>query len=338
MADGDQLSFGDGLLSNRRKISKLSKHLHKLDEIIDWQPLVREISIIDKTDKKTGGRPRKNPLWMIKATFLQSLFSLSDPQLEDQLIDRLSFQRFVGINLDQEIPDFTTFWRFKEALSKHNLDQRIFELITQQLESKDLMVKKGTIVDASILPSSGRPLSDKKRQELADDPSTQIDTDADSTKKGGTYYFGYKGHIGVDIESKLIRKATFTPASVHDSTQTEKLISYDEKALFGDKAYVDGHHKYSARHYGWYYGVLDKAKRNQPLSGSQKKRNRKLNSVRAAVEHPFAWMKTKAKLVAMRAKNETRNRLRFLFACIGWNLSRAGFLLEKTRSVGSVAL
>jgi len=173
---------------------------------------------------------------MIKATFLQSLFSLSDPRLEDQLIDRLSFQRFVGIKLVQEIPDFANFWRFKEALSSHNLDQRIFDLITQQLEAKGLMVKKGTIVDASILPCSGRPLSDKKRKELTEKPSPQIDTDARSTKKGGWYYFGYKGHIGVDVESKLIRKATFIPANVHESTQTEKLISYDEKALFGDKA------------------------------------------------------------------------------------------------------
>ena len=228
MADGTQLSFGDGLLSKRRKISKLSKHLAKLDHIIDWKPLVREIAVIDKTDAQTGGRPRKNPLWMIKATFLQSLFSLSDPQLEDQLIDRLSFQRFAGINLDQEIPDFTTFWRFKESLSTHDLDARIFELINQQLEAKGLMVKKGTIVDASIIPSSNRPLSNKKREELAEQPSSQIDTDAQSTRKGGRYYFGYKGHIGVDIESKLIRKATFTPANAHDSTQTEQLISYDE--------------------------------------------------------------------------------------------------------------
>jgi len=147
MTDGNQLSFGDGLLSNRRKISNLSKHLAKLDQIIDWQPLIREISIIDKTDAKTGGRPRKNPLWMTKATFLQSLFSLSDPQLE----------------------------------------------------AKDLMVKKGTVVDASILPSSGRPLSDKKRWELVEDFFPQIDTDVKSTKKGGTYYFEYKGHIGVDV-------------------------------------------------------------------------------------------------------------------------------------------
>jgi IS5 family transposase len=212
--------------------------------------------------------------------------------------------------------------------------ERIFHLINEQLEAKCLMVKKGTIVDASILPSSGRPLSHKKREELSERPSPQIDTDAKSTRKVGKYYLGYKGHIGVDVESKLIRKATFTPANTHDSTQTESLISYDEKALFGDKAYVGGHHKYSARHYGWYYGVLDKAKRGQPLSNSQKKRNRKLNRVRAAEEHLFAWMKTKAKLVAMRAKNKARNRLRLVFACIGWDLNRAGFLLEKSRSVG----
>jgi transposase, IS5 family len=174
MADSDQLSFGDRPLSNRRKISKLSKHLYKLDKIIDWQNLVREISFNDKT---------------------------------------------------------------------------------------------------------------------------------------------------------------------------EKLISYDEEALFGDKAYVDGHHKVSAHHYGWYYGMLDKAKRNQPLSCSRNKRNLKLNSSRAAAEHPFEWMsldpdssgKTKMNLVAMRAKTETLNRLRYIFTCIGWNLNRAGFLLEKTRFVGSVA-
>ncbi|HLR31677.1 MAG TPA: hypothetical protein VK074_04270 [Fodinibius sp.] len=115
MADGNQLSFGDGLLSSRRKISRLSKHLTTLDGIIDWQPLVQEISIIDKTDAETGGHPRKNPLWMVKAMFLQGLFSLSEPQLE----------------------------------------------------AKGLMVKKRTIVDASIIPSSGRPLSNKKHIAIA---------------------------------------------------------------------------------------------------------------------------------------------------------------------------
>lgn len=329
MPGDNQLGFGDSLLSKRTKTSRLYQHLAEIDGLIDWPSIVGQIDSIDQSKTSKGGRPRKNPLWMTKAIFLQHLFNLSDPQLEDQLIDRLSFQRFVGINLDQEIPDFTTFWRFKEALAQHNLDGRVFEEVCRQLEGHGLIVKKGSLVDAAIFTSSNRPLSKQKREELEQDPSSQIDTDAASTKKGNNWYFGYKGHIGVDAESKLIRKAVFTPANAHDSTQTEKLVSYDEKALFGDKAYFDYDHQHSARQLGWFYGVQKKADRGERLSSEQKKRNKKLASVRAAVEHPFGWMKTKAGLTRMRAKTEPRNRLRFMFNCIGWNLERAGYLIKQ---------
>lgn len=193
------------------------------------------------------------------------------------------------IHLDQEIPSFTTFWRFKEALADLALDQQVFEQVTSQLVDLGLLVKKGTLMDAAIIESSNRPLSHKRRQELAEDPSSQIDTDVYSNKKRGVLqYFGYKCYIGVDIETKLIRKVMFTPAKKHDSTQTKELVSYDEKSLFGDKGYSNGHHNYSVRHYGWYYGVLGKAPRGGTLSGKQKKRNRKYFSVQATVEHPFA--------------------------------------------------
>ena len=138
--------------------------------------------------------------------FVQFLFNLSDPKLEDELIDNLSFQRFVGINWNNEIPDFTTLWRFKEALIEPQLSDKIFDLIVQQLEQKGLLLKRGTIVDATIIESKNRPLSNEKREQLQEQPSSQIDTDAKSTKKNGQYYFGYKGHIGVDEGSKLIRK------------------------------------------------------------------------------------------------------------------------------------
>ncbi|MEX2368980.1 MAG: IS5 family transposase [Candidatus Paceibacterota bacterium] len=338
MTDTQQLGLADHLLNSRRKQSKMLSKLLKIDELVDWKRVVDQVSVIDKTKSGKGGRPRKDPMWMIKAIFLQYLFNLSDPQLEDQLIDRLSFQRFTGINLDQHIPDFTTFWRFKEALIDHNLDQKIFDEINRQIEDRGLLVKKGTIVDAAIIESSNRPLSKQKRQELKSEPSSQIDTDARSTKKNNSWFFGYKGHIGVDIESKLIRKATFTPASVHDSTQTEYLVSYDEASLFGDKAYCNVRHKYSARRYGWYYGVLEKPDRGQTLSKKQHKRNKQWSSVRGAVEHPFAHMKTKAGLTTMAAKNQARNGLRFVFNCIGWNLERMVFLVHGTRSVGLVAL
>lgn len=329
MPKENQLGFDDGFLAKRKKVSRLYRHLQQLDALIDWKPLLAKIRAIDKTGTKRGGRPRKNPRWMLKAIFLQHLFSLSDPQLEDQLIDRLSFQRFTGISLDEEIPDFTTFWRFKEALAAHHLDAQLFTLVTRQLEAHGLLVKKGTMVDATIIRSANRPLSQQKRNALQEKPSAQIDTQAHSTCKGGQYSFGYKGHIGVDIGSKLIRRLAFTPANVHDSKLTRRLISYDEHALFGDKAYANTHLKRCARVFGWFYGVLEKARRGQALSITQHKRNKQLSRVRASVEHPFAWLKTKAGLHCMRAKTEARNRLRFTLSCIGWNLNRAQYLLKK---------
>lgn len=183
MTDPQQLGLADHLLNSRRKQSKMLSKLSKIDELVDWERVVDKVAVIYKTKSGKGGRPRKNPMWMIKAIFLQYLFNLSDPQLEDQLIDRLSFQRFSGIKLDQHIPDFTTFWRFKEALIEHHLDQKIFDEINTQIEDRGLLVKKGTIVDASIIEPTNRPLSQQKREQLQNKPSSQIDTDATSSKK-----------------------------------------------------------------------------------------------------------------------------------------------------------
>ena len=285
-----QLGILDQLASGSGQVSRSTKRLQQIDEWIDWQPLYKIGRRIDKTGPK-GGQPRKPVRWMIRGLFLQYLYQLSDPQLEDQLIDRLSFRRFVGLPLDQCVPDFSTFWRFRESLAEQGLVSELFEEINRQLEAKGLLLKQGTVVDASIIESSNRPLSDKKRHQLDKKPSSQIDTDADSTKKGGRYYFGYKGHIGVDIGSKLIRKVCFTSASPHDSTVLEELISEDERSLFGDKAYGRESLKQIARENGWYYGILDKGKRDGPLSGSQTKRNKRHQSVRAQVEHPFASIK-----------------------------------------------
>ena len=212
----------------------------------------------------------------------------------------------------------------------------IFDQITGQLEQKDLMLKKGTVVDATIINSTTRPLSDKRRGELAEKPSAQIDTDARSTKKGNTYYFGYKGHIGLDVGSKLIRKQRLTPANRHDLVPLAELISYDERSLWGDKAYYLQDYKVAAREEGWFYGVLDKPRKGEKLSTKQKARNKKFSRVRAQVEHPFAWMKTKAGLLAMAGKNQARNAFTFAMNCTGWNLTRAVWLLTKQRPLGGL--
>jgi Transposase and inactivated derivatives, IS5 family len=325
-----QLSFMDSIwsFSKRNKQSKAVATLAKIDSVVNWQALVNLVKVIDRSNTPKGGRKPLPFAWKVKMLFLQYAFNLSDEELEDQLIDRLSFQKFVGISFSQEIPDFSTLWYFKEALIEHKLMDRIFSSINHQLELHGLILKKGTIADATIIESGNKPLSKDKRENLEQEPGSQIDTEAQSTEKNGKKYFGYKGHIGVDVESKIIRKRKFTPANVHDSQVLEELLSGDERSVWADKAYPNDKHKRAARAIGIYYGVLDKKKRGKELSTKQQKRNRQKSSVRAAVEHPFAFMRKKLKMGFATAKTKVRNALRFDMNCIVYNVLRAAYLLK----------
>ena len=324
-----QLSFSDIELSSSRKPSRISLRLDKINTIVDWGKVYDLVNEIDYTSSDIGGRPPKDLLSKIKMLFLQHLHNLSDPELEDQVNDRLSFQKFAGIDYTTSVPDYTTIWRFKQRLIQHDLKDKLFELINSFIEAKGLFVKKGTLVDATIIESTNKPLSHKKREELEKNPSSQIDTDAHSTAKRKKQYFGYKGHIGTDMESNLIRKKAFTSAQPHDSKLLDKLLSGDERAIFGDSAYSNKENKQEARKKGIYYGVLDKGTRKRKLSSTQKKNNKKKSKIRAKVEHPFAFIKEKLNYKNTVAKTIERNDLRFTMNCILYNIFRADYLLSR---------
>ena len=202
-------------------------------------------------------------------------------------------------------------------------------MILDNIDSKNLILKKGSIIDATIIESTTRPLSHKKRDVLEASPSCQIDTDASATKKRGEWHFGYKGHIATDVGSNLIRKRDFSTAKVHDSHYTDKLLSHDESSIFGDSAYGNKGDKKAFRAQGVFYGMLDKAVRGRKLSKSQKNRNRKKSSVRSSVEHPFAYMKERLNYKKAVAKTEERNRFRFDMNCMMYNIFRANYLLGR---------
>ncbi|MCF6271519.1 MAG: IS5 family transposase [Melioribacteraceae bacterium] len=324
-----QLAFADMIVSEQRKPSRISIKLEKINSIVNWEDMLELVKVVDYTDKKKGGRPPKDLLVKIKMLFLQYLYNLSDPELEDQVNDRLSFQKFIGITFATTIPDYTSIWRFRDRLAKHKVNDKIFEKILDSIESKNLLVKRGTIVDATLINSTTRPLSDEKRKALKETPSSQIDSDAESTKKRGKYYFGYKGHIGTDEGSKIIRKRDFSSAKPHDSKYMDKLLSKDEKAIFGDSAYGNMSDKQKYREEGVFYGILDKATRRKGLSKSQKKRNKKKSKVRSAVEHPFAFIKERLNYKKAVAKTIERNRFIFDMNCVLYNIFRANYLLDK---------
>ena len=323
-----QLSFADIELGGSRKKSRISVKLDKIDKIVDWDRVLALVKSVDRTGKQ-GGAPHRDLLCKVKMLFLQHLYNLSDPELEDQVNDRLSFQHFAGISYTTTVPDFTTIWRFKEALIREGLMDGLFDLVLSFMEERGLLLKKGTCVDATILESTNRPLSKERRKELEKEPSSRIDTEATSTAKRGKKHFGYKGHIGTDIESKLIRKRRFTTAAPHDSRETDNLLSGDEKAVFGDSAYGSKERKKDMRHNGVHYGILDKATRSRKLSASQKKRNKNKSKVRNQVEHPFAYIKKKLGYTGAVARNLARNALRFDLNCIIYNIFRADYLLSR---------
>lgn len=317
-----QLSILDQWASQSGQVSRSTERLSEIAGWIDWEPLYEIGRRLDKTGPQ-GGQPRKPVRWMIRGLFLQHLYQLSDPQLEDQLIDRLSFRRFAGLPLDQKVPDFTTFWRFREQLANEGLVEKLFDQITEQLKDKGLILKRGTVVDATIIDSSNKPLSTDQREELEEEPSSQIDTEADSTQKNGTWYFGYKGHVGMDVGSKLIRKLSFTEASCHDSRKLDDLLSGDERSIFGDKAYPSKEFKQKCRAEGTYYGILDKAYRNTPLSRAQKARNKRNRRVRRYVEHPFSALKERYGMARAKARTKLRNKARFVMSAICWNVEQS---------------
>ena len=310
-----QYSLLDGVFNRRTKKSRTDALLRKIDQFVDFQPFERMCEPMYKPSKR--GKPSVPIVVSLKCLILQYLYDLSDPALEDALIDRLSFQRFAGITFDTDIPDYSTIWRFRDRLIKAGLLDTIFAEVLRQIDEKGLVLRRGTIVDATLVKSARK----KRKTDDGAPKSPQQDTEATATKRGKKGYFGYKGHIGVDQGSDIIRRVRFTTASVHDSKERANLVSGDERAIFGDKGYADDTLKRECRSTGTYYGVLDKGRRGRPhLSTRQKKRNRRKNRIRAAVERPFAHFKHLMGYVRVRYVNLARNALHFTFLCMIENI------------------
>ncbi|MCE5250400.1 IS5 family transposase [bacterium] len=315
-----QLSLLDSAFSARTKRSRTDKLLHDIDNYVNWDSL--ESICTGMYQDTNRGRPSLPIVFGLKCLILQYLYDLSDPALEDALIDRLSFQRFLGISFDKEIPDFTTIWRFRERLIKADLLNKIFKNVLKQLDKRNVILRKGTLVDATLVQAARK----KNKNDQDNDESgrsSQQDHDATGTQKGGRQYYGYKGHIAADEGSNIIRRMRFTTASVHDSRELDNLICGDERSVFADKAYADDRIKRSMREHGVFYGILDKGRRGRPkLSGKQKKANKCKSRIRNAVERPFAHFKNLMGYRAVRYVNLKRNELHFMFLCLIHNIRR----------------
>jgi IS5 family transposase len=312
-----QISILDSAFNTRKKHCRTDKLLRNIDKFVNWDNLETICKRMYKDSKL--GRPSLPIIFALKCLILQYLYNLSDPALEDALIDRFSFQRFLGISFDTEIPDFTTVWRFRERLIKAKLLDKIFEIVLKNLDKRNIILRKGTLIDATLVQAARK----KVKQDGKTRRSSQQDYDATGTKKGGKQYYGYKGHIGTDEGSNIIRRVRFTTASIHDSQELNNLVCGDERSVFADKAYADDNIKRNMRERGIYCGIMDKGRRGRPkLSEKQKKANSWKKKVRNAVERPFAHFKKHMGYRYVRYVNLKRNELHFTFLCLIHNIRR----------------
>ena len=261
------------------------------------------------------GRPSYPPLTMVKVLLLEQWYNLSDPQMEEALGDRISFRRFVGLGLQDDTPDHSTISRFRGILTEKRLVERLMKELSRQLEERGMVVKGGTLMDATLVESQGRRVLMKEEA---------TDRDAAWTRKGGRYHYGYKVHIGVDKESGLIRKAVMTAANVNDTEVADELISGDEKAVYADRAYDTHERRQRLKSMGIEDGIMKRGNKHHPeVSEGDKERNELISKVRARVEKVFGTLKRTYRYSRVRYIGLERNTTEMWLKCIAYNLRRA---------------
>lgn len=240
-------------IAHQKKL-RCERFLNEMEEVVPWDAFIEKI--MPSYQQKHTGRRRIDALRLLKIHFLQQWYNLSDPGAEEAVYDRNSFQKFLGIDLLADtVPDETTILNFRHFLEGYGLQKEFFAIVKEILEGKHLLMKSGTIVDATIIEAP----SSTKNEEKARDP------DMSSTRKNGEWHFGMKAHIGVDAQSGLVHTVEISTAKVHDKAKMEELFHGEEKAIFGDKGYVGDADKREARRTGIFWGILDKGRRNHPL-------------------------------------------------------------------------
>jgi IS5 family transposase len=288
-----------------QKLSDIGNPLEKISSVIDFEMFrnTLEDGVLNKDKKSNAGAKPYDVVMMFKIMILQRYYGLGDTQIEYQILDRLSFKKFLGLASGDKVPDEKTIWLFRENLTKSGLVEKIFEQFTQFLTSKGLIMNAGKMIDASftIAPhqhntrEENKAIKEGRGNELWNDQPNKKkhkDTDARWTKKNKETFYGYKNHTKVDSKSKFIDKYKVTDASVHDSQPLDELLDKSDKGqpLYADSAYTGGKQKKIIRKYGIKNKVHEKGYKGKPLTVKQKERNKIKSKTRARVEHVFGFM------------------------------------------------
>jgi transposase, IS5 family len=316
----DQLTFGDADFAAKGKTTRKERFLTQMEQVVPWAALLR---LIAKVYPEAGNGRRPYPLaTMLRIHLMQNWFSLSDPAMEDGLYDMPALRQFAGLSSQASIPDETTILNFRHLIEDYELAPEILACVNRHLRKKGLMVKRGTMVDATIIdaPTSTKN-ADRKR-----------DPEMHQTKKGNQWYFGMKAHVGADVDSGMVHTVVTTAANESDVTQIESLLHGEESLVHGDAGYI-GAPEYVGRaeRITWKIarrrGEVEKIKRARERLRVMRAETRKAR-VRARVEHPFRIVKCVFGYVKVRFKGLAKNTAQVvtLFALANLYLARKHLL------------
>ena len=299
---GSQRTFAGLAWTSKKKVTRRERFLAEMHAVIPWAALVAVIA--PHYPKPKRGRPPMPLETMLRIYFLQQWFDLSDPAAEDALYDIESMRRFVGLELsDEAIPDETTILHFRHLLQRHRLTERLFDAVRGLLETQGLLLKAGTIVDATILnaPSSTKNATGTRDPEMK------------QTRKGKMWFFGMKVHVGTDRHG-VVHSLTTTDAAQGDVTQLPHLLHGAERVLYGDRAYWKEEDRVLCEASGIRYRVNRRSAPQHPLPERWRLINRARSRVRARGEHAFHVVKTLWGFTKVRYRGLAKNTARVFAA------------------------
>jgi len=329
------VSFDKFILKQQyQKVKGLGDRLEPMKQQIDWKPFIPLVKSVFYDNKITGGCPHTDELIVVRSMLLQAWYGLSDPELEFQCHDRLSFRNFLGF--PDQIPDFTTIWKIRDRLKESGVDKQIWDELQRQLNVKGYRVEKGVIQDASFIEADlgKKRYSQEKKARRQGEPvkytekqQQHIDQDGGFSVKHGQIHYGYKSHIKIDVDHHLIRDLDVTAANLHDGDVD--LVEEGDQAVYRDKGYFGKQLTAS--------GVVDKTMkrsvRGRKLNGGEQKRNKAIGKVRAPGERPFSVIKRVFKGDRTQVKTLERVRVKEMFKCFAYDLYQLVTLDRKQLAV-----
>lgn len=300
----DQISFSEAEYSVKKRKTRREKFLEQMDSLIPWKRLEKKIQ---KHYPRAGKGRQPYPLsTMLRVHCMQLFYNLSDPAMEDALYEIESMRRFAGLHITGPLPDETTILKFRHLLEKHDLGKALFKEVNRYLGREGLMLKEGSIVDATIISA---PTSTKNQDGKRDPEMHQ-------TKKGNEWHFGMKMHIGVDESLGVIHSLETTAANEHDITQTKSLLHGEEECCWADAGYlgVDKREEFEGCEVEWF--IAERPGKRKRLTGVAAEFEKIKAQVRAKVEHPFRRVKQQFgySKVRYRGLAKNTNRLHVLAA------------------------